>query len=801
MLIFLLDRPHPSAGLPALGPLLDPVAGFWANADVPAEDGAETELDLVGLDAEGRIVYDGRGVPHIYASNLRDAVFLQGYVTARDRLWQMEFQTHAAAGRLSEILGPDLEPGDGLILRNDRYQRRIGLGAAAERAMEAMQDDGEMQLLLDAYTAGINAWVNSLEAADYPLEFKLLGYKPEGWSRYKTGLLLKMMGNMLTAREYDIEYTNMLARLGEKDFEMLFPDQGGNRSPIIPEGTPWPFEAVRVAAPVIDSSLQSFVPDLALDLAPDLEHWPQTEKPYPGIGSNNWAVHGDHTASGNTILANDPHLALNLPSIWYECHIRTPEHAVYGATLPGSPGIIIGFNRHIAWGVTNAGRDVRDWYRIQFRDDSRQEYLFEGEWLKAEYRVEEIGLQDGSTFTDSVCWTRHGPVVFDPTFRGREHDALQGYALRWELHQPSNEQRAIFGLNTASNHQEYRDAIQYFQCPAQNFVFADVHGDIAITQQGRFPARWPQQGRFLLDGSRADHDWQAYIPFEHNATIRNPERGFVSSANQFPADSTYPYYQLGNFAKFRNWRINEELERLVQRGEVRIEDLQNLQLDNFNEIAEELLPVLLEVVPEATDELGDWDYYHHADSRQAARFESWFDTLSDRLWDEFDTLSGPKLEPLPYATMIFLIEEKDSDWYDIVATPQKEGRRDLLLKAWEESSVDMDWASYKSTDVLHLLPTLEPFAAMDLISGGNARIVNATSERHGPSWRMVVEMSDPPVAYGVYPGGQSGNPGSADYDDFIDEWSVGEYFRLEFAESPEDLSSSREVLVLKPSSK
>jgi penicillin amidase len=770
--VYLLDRPLGES--PSLGRLLDPFRGVWNNARQAEPEPGSTSLVLPGLSGPVTVRYDEQGVPHIFAPSWLDAIRAQGYVTAQDRLWQMEFQTHAAAGRMAEILGPDLDAkGDGRILRYDRLQRRQGLGYAAEQALTAIAKDDSMMAFLDAYAEGVNAWIDQLKPEDYPIEYKLLDYAPEPWAPLKTALLMKYMGQDLASTEYDLPFTNLLRKLGREEFNRLFPEDA-NTDPIVPPGTPYPFAPLDLDTP------EAYEPPALASLPPAFS--PDYRQPDRGIGSNNWAVHGSRTASGAPILCNDPHLQLNLPSIWYQVQLYAPGLNVYGASLPGAPGVVIGFNRDIAWGVTNAGRDVRDWYRIEFRDASRREYKFEGQWRPAKARVETLRIKGQPEQYDTVWYTHHGPVVYDRSF---EHRELEGYALRWELHQPSNEMKTFLVLNSADSYADYRRALPNFQCPGQNFLFASRKGDIAITQQGRFPARWPGQGRFLLDGSRADHEWQAYIPAGQNPTSVNPPRGFVSSANQYPADSSYPFYQLGYFEEYRNRRVNERLADMGNR--ITPQDLMALQLDNYGLMAAEALPVMLEAFPPARQELGNWDYFYHAGSREAARFQSWYNALYALIWDEFegDDQAPTQIRPEHYPTIALMKADPQSTWFDDQRTPQRENLAALAAKAWEQSQTDLDWWEFKHTSIAHLLK-LDPFSVLNVQSGGNRNIVNATSERNGPSWRMVVEMSDPPRAWGIYPGGQNGNPASPEATRFIPDWAAGKYYELLFLLSPDD---------------
>jgi penicillin amidase len=311
------------------------------------------------LQANGDVYFDERLVPHIYANNDADAYYIQGYLHAKFRLWQMEFQTHIAAGRLSEIRGKD-----SAALAIDKFFRRLGMVYAAENCVQFMEKDAAMKKTLDAYTAGVNAYIDNMKQGEIPFEYKLMNYKPEHWTNLKTALFLKLMSFDLTGRDDDITYTNGKNSFGYDEFMKIFPNTQDSLDPIIPRGTTFEKPAINVSTPTLKDSIylmqaiafndkQIFNPDIA-------------------NGSNNWAVDSSKTKSKRPILCNDPHLGLSLPSLWYEIQITTPQYSCYGASFPGSPAIIIGFNNNIAWGVTNAGRDVKDYYQLEFKDASMQ---------------------------------------------------------------------------------------------------------------------------------------------------------------------------------------------------------------------------------------------------------------------------------------------------------------------------------------------------------------------------------------------------------------------------------------------
>ncbi|MFZ9718547.1 MAG: penicillin acylase family protein, partial [Chitinophagaceae bacterium] len=329
---------------PALGSFLSPQHGFWQNAE-PHNDNFNETHTLPGVNGEVKVYFDDRLVPHIYSDNQLDAIFVQGYLHARFRLWQMEFQTHAAAGRVSEVVGD-------VALNYDKEQRRLGMVYAAENMLQVMEADPTTKNLCDAYTAGVNAYIESLSDSELPLEYKLLGYRPEKWSNLKIALFVKAMTKTLAGNVDDLPFTAAKVMFSDEQIQLLFPAVPDSLDPIIPKGTAFSKPGIVPIAPKNVDSLYFNAPDSMIVK--------ELDKPHPDNGSNNWVVSGKKTKSGAPILTNDPHLELSLPAIWYEMQMSGPDINVYGTSFPGIPGIVIGFNDSIAWGVTNAGRDVLD---------------------------------------------------------------------------------------------------------------------------------------------------------------------------------------------------------------------------------------------------------------------------------------------------------------------------------------------------------------------------------------------------------------------------------------------------------
>ena len=472
--------------VPPLGKFLSPQHGFWQNAE-PADQDFNADLRFSNLKGKVSVYFDERLVPHVFADNDEDLYFVQGWLHAKFRLWQMEFQTIAAAGRVSEILGNDPR-----FIRYDREQRRSGMVFAAENAEKQIEANPVSKKGCDAYTAGVNAYINSLTESSLPLEYKLLDYKPEKWSNLKIALFLKQMSKTLAGYETDLDNTNAKSVLGFDEFLRLDPLVNDSLQPIVPKGTVFDQPGIIPVKPESADSLYFGKKDTVPTK--------QVTKPNPDNGSNNWVVNGSKTKSGAPILCNDPHLELTFPSIWYEMQISTPEFSAYGATFPGSPNIIIGFNDSIAFGFTNVQRDVKDYYEIKFKDDSRKEYWFNGKWIRDSLRIETIKVKGAKTIYDTVAYTVFGPVMYDKSFSG-ELTNNKAIAMRWVAHDPSNEGLMWFYLNRAKGYDDYYSAIKQFMCPGQNMIFASKHGDIALWQQAKFPARWFGQGLFVMPGT------------------------------------------------------------------------------------------------------------------------------------------------------------------------------------------------------------------------------------------------------------------------------------------------------------
>jgi penicillin amidase len=762
--------------LPPIIRFLDPFNGFWQNAESMQTD-AQKHLVLKNTIEDVEVIFDDRMIPHVFAKNDHDLYYAQGYITAMHRLWQMDFQTRFAGGRLSEVVGKK-------AIELDRYQRRMGMVYGAEKSLKGMMADPTSRKMILSYTEGINDFIHSLPNKHLPVEYKILDFKPEDWTPLKCALLLKQMSAVLAMGSDEFYMTNILNKFGPEVTANLFPDYPVREEPIIPKGTKWDFKPLPIPLPP-----QSYTQMMNSSI--------KTTQKVEGIGSNNWAVSGQKTKSGLPILANDPHLDLSLPSIWYQIQLNAPGVNAYGVSLPGAPSIIIGFNKDIAWGVTNVAADVLDFYQIKFKDSVHKQYWYDNQWKNTSQRLEVIKIRGGQTQTDTVTYTHHGPVVyFEKPTLSLAKKVPTGSALRWIAHDSSNDLMTFFYLNRGKNYKDYRKALTYFTAPAQNFIFASATNDIAITPNGKFPLKYKNQGKFILDGSDPKNDWQGWIPADQNPTVKNPPRQFVSSANQSSTDPSYPYYINWEFGPYeRGKRINDKLNAMTN---ITADSMRIMQSDSYSIYAENVLPALLPLInlgslnatqKEAFNTIRNWNKYYNANEVAPGIFDLWNQRLTSNIWDdEFSMGNVPMRYPSRDRTLQMIIKEPNATWYDNVKTPQKENLEQLVNEAFKYACDSLErkygvigtnwaWANVKHTNVPHLA-SIPGFGSKSLLIGGAKSTINAMSEKNGPSWRMVVELGAKPKGHGVYPGGQSGNPGSPFYDNMIDTWAEGKLYDL-----------------------
>jgi penicillin amidase len=773
--------------IPAIAVFLNPATGFWQNAD-SKHIITEKHLKLKGLQGSVTIRYDENMVPHIFAENEHDLYYAQGYVTASDRLWQMDIQTRSASGRLSEIAGAK-------ALDIDRYHRRMGMVYGAENSLNEMMKDPRVSVMINAYTEGINTYIHQLWKRDYPIEFKLLDYEPEDWKPIDCALLLKLMSETLAGYTDAPAMTNVLKKFGPTATNDLFPDYPMREEPIIPAGTKWNFKALPLPKQSADF--------LASMLEP-VKHKEKAE----GIGSNNWAIAGSKTANGYPILANDPHLNLTFPSIWYQIQLSAPGINTTGVSIPGTPCVIIGYNNNVSWGETNVAADVLDFYTIKFKDSSHNEYWYNNQWNKTTKRIETINVLGKQPIVDTVVYTHHGPVVYEnAAIRPKSRtDIPVSAAARWIAHDKSQDILTFYLLNRAKNYDDYRKALSYYTAPAQNFIFASADKDIAITVNGKLPLKYKDQGKYILDGSNPANDWQGWIPAEQNPSAKNPARGYLSSANQSSTDQSYPYYINWSFGPYeRGKRINDRLSAMKH---ATVDSMRLLQSDTYSVRAQDVLPALLGYIdPTKLDEtqlqvlktVKDWDKRFDANSQGATIMNAWWLKFYGMIWNSKFGKNSDLMLPSQDRTVKLLLKEPQSKWFDNPKTPVVETCADIINRSFSAAIDDLtkkygkpgtawEWGRVKKTYINHLA-NLDGFGAGKFIAGGAGSVINALVDGHGPSWRMVVQMGPKVQGYGIFPGGESGNPGSLYYDDMLKTWQSGQLKPLLFLQSVTEQST------------
>lgn len=793
------------APAPPVGPFLDPVHGVWAVARGASLGGREVGR-IPTLGADVRVTYDNRSVPHIFATSVEDATRALGFVVARDRLFQMELATLAAAGRLTELAGSR-------ALEVDRAQRSLGLPWAAERKLAAIDTTSAGWRLMRAYAEGVNAWIDGMSVEDVPLEYHLLGVRPARWEPVQSIHLLNRMAWTLAYGELELRMRQVEALVGREAASALFPRHSPIQEPIVPNGQREPrVDGSTLPGPRMPDAREANVISALDGLRERLRlTGGGLDDPGDALGSNNWAVAPRRTRNGSALLAGDPHLELTLPSIWYEAHLVVPgEIDVYGVTIPGSPGIVIGFNRDVAWSFTNVESDVIDYF-VEVVDDPRHpaRYRLDGVWKPLEIRVETFRDKRGDVFaTDTVRYTHRGPL---------NREGLLWISTRWTTHDTTNESDALARAARSRSAQQWLDAMASFSVPAQNGIVADRSGTIAIRSTGRFPVRAPgARGDRLQDGASTANDWRGSLPVSRYPFAMNPAQGYLASANQQPLDPRVDSTYLGAhwYSPWRAMRINALL-----RGDsgVTPEAMQRYQTDPGSARAEAFVPAFIAaaaavrgagrgdpVLDAAARLLSEWDRRYTKDNERAVLFESMMTALQDLVWDELarpprDVLRNdrrrgvrartapPRVDTPADQMLSILMRDPSSPWWDMRSTQQVVERRDDILAAairdgyrrardryGDPASGSWRWDRAHHANIYHLL-RLEPLSRLQVpVQGGPSTLSPSSGEgRFGASWRMVVELGPEVRAWTIYPGGQSGNPASGRYVDRVTRWSAG----------------------------
>ena len=815
-----------------------------APKSFPQIDG---EIQLEGLTGPVDIYRDPMGIPHIYAATQHDLFFAQGYVHAQDRFWQMDAWRHIGSGTLSEMFGSGQ-------VETDTFLRTLGWRITAEQEYAGL--DADSKAIIDSYTEGVNAYLKDHDKTALSLEYAILGllspdYKIQAWTpihslTWGKAMAWDLRGNM----GEEIERAVLLKTLTPEQVAELFPAYPKDHPVIvnnIGDGTSANSAMQPKAFDIPDETLRALehnasLLDLALGPAGD------------GIGSNSWAISGSRTSTGRPLLANDPHLGIQMPSIWYQAHLECKPitdacpYNVAGFTFAGVPGIIIGHNDHIAWGFTNVGPDVMDLYIERVNPDNPNQYEVNGEWVDFETRTETIQVVGGETVDMTVRLTRHGPVISesygplknentdnDPEFfpfkerAGVELPEQYVIALKWTALAPSTPFKAIWGFDRAQNWDDFREAAQNFHVPAQNLLYADVDGNIGYQMPGDIPMRANGDGTVPVPGWTDEYEWTGFVPFEELPYTFNPVDGYIATANNQVPPSDYSYLITYDWDYgFRAQRIVNLIENAPDK--IDIAYMQLIQGDSFDSNAPLFVPIILQMdelsdnQANAQNALKDWDYQNRADSTGAAVFNAFWrhflqNTFNDQVPEERYYPDGGSR----WNEIMRHMDENSAWWDDKTTTDVTETRADTLRKSFEQGVAELEkmlgndptewnWGEMHASTFRNGtlgesgVPPIEalfnrgPFPT----SGGEA-IVNATgwSVQDGyetnwlPSMRMIVDLGNLNNSVTVHTTGQSGHAYHPHYIDMAEMWANIQYYSMSWDQN-EVVSQMEGHLVLTP---
>jgi penicillin amidase len=760
------------------------VCAAAVRSTFPKESGTQRVAGIAGRVA---IETDALGIVTVRAEQPLDAIFGIGYAHARDRLWQMEFQRRVGSGRLSEILGKSL-------VRTDRFLRTVGFRLAAEQALANLSPGTRAGL--ETYVAGVNQFLAASPAL--PIEFRLLRIAPEPFSPVDCLVWAKMMAWDLASvnASNEIRRARFTGAVGASRAAELFPPVPSE--PTILRDEDWsPRPILRNTTPVSGFPIPGLWHRLAegFALLDDLGFGAET------AGSNSWVLAGSRTRSGRPILANDPHLGLRAPSVWYLARLEAPGLLVAGATLPGIPNVIIGHNARIAWGLTSLEPDVQDLYLEETDPKDGRRYFHDGVWRTFDSRRETIRVRGGRDVVFEVRSSVHGPLVTD-ALEGARTLGSPAVALRWTGLDPSDATaEALAALNVAGNWNEFLAAAARLQCPAQNLVYADVEGHIGYTAAGTIPIRPRADGLLPVSGTGAD-DWSGFIPFEKLPRVFDPPRGLIVTANNRVASERYPYPITGDWPE--PYRARRITDLLLSHPAWSPEELGAVQLDRVSYQAADLLPLLLDTSPadaasaRALERLRTWNREFSPGSVPASIYAAWYAKLSEMPQDELrDTPAGA-------VRSRFLVNalKEDSAWCDDVRTSHRETcaafksqtlSRALATLRQRLGEDPSGWAWERlhharfPHGVFDRVPVLRGFFSLETGAGGDASTVNVGAYRRdgtfamtdGPSYRQILDLADLSRCVYVHTTGQSGNVFDHRYRNLLPLWRDGHYFRMD----------------------
>ncbi len=793
----------------------------------PQTDGT---VQVSGVAKPITIIRDKNGIPHIYASSVHDLFFAQGYAHAQDRLWQMEVNRRGVAGRASTLL-----PSKSNLVQ-DKFVRTLGWRRAAQADYDALDD--QERAILQAYAEGVNTFI-ATHQNNLPIEFTIVGafgsqglnYKPEPWSPIDTLQWAKAMAWQLSGNwELEVFRSRVMAAFGEQEGKAmladLIPAYDYKAKPIIvPQGVAWQNVPAGLA------SLKT------LDAVAGVRG--------RDIGSNDWAIGGSRTTTGKPLLANDPHLGIQMPSIWYfnSLHCQPVSVScpfdVTGASFPGAPGVIIGHNAKIAWGVTNAGPDVQDLFLEKLAGN---QYEYRGQKLdlttvpetwtikgklpddyqKSPNETDDYDDKTNTTkITLNVRYTKHGPLISDVDEDTAKAGGQYAVAFSWTaINAPEKTLSAFVDIDTAQNWGDFRAALSQYGTPSQNFVFADVDGNIGYQMPGRVPIRAKGDGQWPVPGWTGEYDWTSYISFDELPRSFNPRQGYIATANNAVVGSDYKYFISMDWD--RGYRARRIVDLITAKDKLSPDDIAAIQGDSTNLAAKDMVPYLKDIsvggdAKKVLDAINSWDFVEQRDSVGAGAYEVfWLNLLRNTFDDELGDLAKTYISggDVNRQVIIALLARPDSHWWDNVNTTEKETRDQILKKSLEdaaqtlvaESGADPSgwkWskihtATFKSQALgdspVAFIFNRGPYE----VNGGTATVNNTGTgtnfskayssppgkltdifaERTVPSLRQIVDLSDLNASRFIHTTGESGLPTSPHYDDFIDKWRNIQYIPM-----------------------
>ena len=775
------------------------IAGFiYLRFSLPKTRGS---LNLPGLQNSVEIIRDGHAVPHIYASSKDDAYFALGFVHAQDRLWQMEFQRRVGAGRLSEVVGK-------AALDTDKFLRTLSVYYYAQAAVEKLS--AETKATLEAYVLGINTYLQTRKGP-LPPEFLILSHKPEFWTVTDVLVWGKMMAWDLSGN-WDDEL--LRARLSK----VLSPSQIAELYPSYPG-----------EAPVVLPDFKILYQDLPLD-----QVWALSPKPEPpGAGSNNWVLAGSKTATGQPLLANDPHLGLGAPSLWYFAHLSAPGLEVIGATLPGTPTVLLGRNDKVAWGFTNTGPDVQDLFIEQINQNNPLQYLTPTGFQDFTIRQEVIKVKDQEDVLLQVRESRHGPIISDVSAGSTEAANLSGanhvLAFAWTaLQEDDLTLQAIVNLNTVQNWSEFTEVLKDFTVPQQNIVYADTEGNIGYYAPAKVPIRAKGDGFMPSPGWSGDYDWTGFIPFEDLPHDYNPASGQIMTANHKVVPDDYPYFIGRDWAEpYRAQRITDLLGAMDKHT---LDSMASIQSDQLSLMSQDFTALLRSVKTESTleqtaqAEILSWDGTMERSNTAPLIFAAWYRELAKLIYkDDLGTFFKDYYGFHPMFMRDVISGKTATPWCDDISTSTQESCDFIAAQAFKQAILYLsenygtdinkwEWgkAHYAHSD--HAILSATPLGLIfdiKIPNGGDPFTINAARfaideekepfrQTNGPGYRALYDLSNLSASRFIHTTGQSGNPLSSHYRDFAEIWRDGGYISMT-TDRAEIEKGKTEVLNLLPS--